>query len=61
VVRESVVNERIVCLICGTGGTFDNPLRWDTFGFDFVSDPFPAHPVCMGVFLEHSASVWELA
>lgn len=34
------------CLFCGGRGSFENPLRWDTWHIPYVSDPFPAHPGC---------------
>ncbi len=40
------MNGRVICLLCGEPGTFDAPLRWETWGFSFLSVPFPAHADC---------------
>jgi len=34
------------CAFCGGRGSFEAPLTWSTWGFGFVSDPFPAHRSC---------------
>lgn len=53
-------DELNTCLFCGQGGSFDDPIRWDTWHLPYVSDKFPAHRGCADNFLAEKLTEQEM-